>query len=163
MDRPDFSGTLPGDGRAHPEIESGNAAPPVRPVDSEHLAGGAEFEHREVGNHDHCHGFQHVSSVAEILAFWAFLPLFLLAAQEQHGDMEIFVSILVIVLLLVAAATVAALLSDGRGHTPPHRFAPGLVRAGPAQLQLHPPHLLTAGVRTGPWRGPAAAVDCQQP
>ncbi|WP_200896339.1 hypothetical protein [Pseudarthrobacter chlorophenolicus] len=33
--------------------------------------------------------------------------------------MEIFAAILVIVLLLVAAATVAALLSDGRGHTPP--------------------------------------------
>ncbi|SLK07760.1 MULTISPECIES: hypothetical protein [unclassified Arthrobacter] len=33
--------------------------------------------------------------------------------------MEIFATILVIVLLLVAAATIAALLRDGRGHTPP--------------------------------------------
>lgn len=33
--------------------------------------------------------------------------------------MEIFATIIVIVLLLLAAATVAALLRDGRGHTPP--------------------------------------------
>jgi len=33
--------------------------------------------------------------------------------------MEIFATILVILLLLVAAATIAALLRDGRGHTPP--------------------------------------------
>ncbi|MEE2521446.1 hypothetical protein V1639_06495 [Pseudarthrobacter sp. J75] len=33
--------------------------------------------------------------------------------------MEIFGVIVVILLLIVAAATVAALLRDGRGHTPP--------------------------------------------
>jgi hypothetical protein len=39
--------------------------------------------------------------------------------QEKHGGMEIFATVIVIVLLLVAAATIAALLRDGRGHTPP--------------------------------------------
>jgi hypothetical protein len=33
--------------------------------------------------------------------------------------MEIFAAIIVILLLLIGAATIAALLRDGRGHTPP--------------------------------------------
>jgi hypothetical protein len=57
--------------------------------------------------------------VAGILAFWAFLPLLSGNPEEQHGAMEIFATITVILLLLLAAATIAALLRDGRGHTPP--------------------------------------------
>jgi threonine/homoserine/homoserine lactone efflux protein len=57
--------------------------------------------------------------VAVILAFWAFLPLFLGPEEEKHGDMEILTTILIVLLLLVFAATVSALLRDGRGHTPP--------------------------------------------
>jgi hypothetical protein len=57
--------------------------------------------------------------VAGILAFWAFLPLFLSPKGEKHEDMEILTTILIVLLLLVFAATVSALLRDGRGHTPP--------------------------------------------
>ncbi|WP_457920591.1 DUF3309 family protein [Pseudarthrobacter phenanthrenivorans] len=57
--------------------------------------------------------------MAGILAFWAFLPLFPLSRQEQHGGMEILATILIVLLLLVLSATASALLRDGRGHTPP--------------------------------------------
>lgn len=60
-------------------------------------------------------------TVAEIIGFWAFLPLFLIPLAENHRDMEIIGVALVILLLIVLAATVADLLTDGRGHTPPER------------------------------------------
>jgi threonine/homoserine/homoserine lactone efflux protein len=57
--------------------------------------------------------------VAGILAFWAFLPLFLGRGQEKHEGMEILITLLIVLLLIILAATVSALLHDGRGHTPP--------------------------------------------
>jgi hypothetical protein len=57
--------------------------------------------------------------MAGIIAFWAFLPLFLGPRQEKHGGMEILITLLIVLLLVVLAATVSALLRDGRGHTPP--------------------------------------------
>jgi hypothetical protein len=57
--------------------------------------------------------------VAEIIAFWSFLPLFLEVPPENDGAMEIFGLIIVILLLLILAATFSALLRDGGGHTPP--------------------------------------------
>jgi hypothetical protein len=59
--------------------------------------------------------------MAGIRAFWAFLPLFLVGQPENHRDMEIIGVALVILFLIVLAATVATLLKDGRGHTPPVR------------------------------------------
>lgn len=57
--------------------------------------------------------------MAEIYLFWAFLPLLMRPAQENHRGMETFGIILVVLLLVALAATVSALLRDGRGHTPP--------------------------------------------
>jgi hypothetical protein len=59
--------------------------------------------------------------MAEISSFWSFLPLFLRPEPENHRDMEIIGVVAVILLLIVLASTVASLLKDGRGHTPPER------------------------------------------
>jgi hypothetical protein len=59
--------------------------------------------------------------MAEIIPFWSFLPLLLVPEAENHRDMEIIGVVVVILLLIVLASTVASLLKDGRGHTPPER------------------------------------------
>lgn len=57
--------------------------------------------------------------MAEILSFGSFLPLFVAARQENHGAMELFGIVIVILVISVLTATISALPGDGRGHTPP--------------------------------------------
>lgn len=79
--------------------------------------------------------------------------------------MEIFAAIIVILLLLVGAATIAALLRDGRGHTPrveSHEEWSALdLPSTSYTLRLLSNSRTAAGSRTG-GAGPAA-VDCLQP
>jgi threonine/homoserine/homoserine lactone efflux protein len=59
--------------------------------------------------------------VAEIIAFWAFLPLFFVDAQENHGGMELLGIAVIILILAIITATISALRRDGLGHNPPVR------------------------------------------